>query len=90
MDIEYGKDESQKKKNIISTVINDNNKPVVIFDNKTNNKIINKILLKYFFLQKTHDTNNLLQSIKISKKTNIIGDKGFIINPSKITDINNT
>ena len=61
----------------------------MIFDNKTNDKIINKNTIKTL----PHDTNSLLQSIKklnkkISKKTNIIGDKGFIINPSKITDIN--
>jgi len=86
----YGNGESRKKKyTSLTTVINDNNKPVVIFDNKTNDKIINKNTIKTL----PHDTNSLLQSIKklnkkISKKTNIIGDKGFIINPSKITDIN--
>ena len=41
-----------EKKNIITTVINDNNKPVVIFDNKTNNKIINKNTIKTFFAKK--------------------------------------
>ena len=44
-------------------------------------------------MQKTHDTNSLMLSIKklnkkILNKTNIIGDKGFIINPSKIINSN--
>ena len=56
---------NHEKKNIITTVINDNNKPVVIFDNKTNNKLINKNTIKTL----PHDTNSLLQSInKLNKK----------------------
>ena len=44
---------NHEKKNIITTVINDNNKPVLIFDNKTNNKIINKNTIKTFFAKNT-------------------------------------
>jgi hypothetical protein len=86
----YGNGESRKKKyTSLTIVINNNNKPVVIFDNKTNNKLINKNNIKTL----PHDTNSLMLSIKklnkkILNKTNIIGDKGFIINPLKINNLN--
>jgi hypothetical protein len=86
----YGNGESRKKKyTSLTVVINNNNKPVVIFDNKTNNKLINKNNIKTL----PHDTNSLMLSIKklnkkILNKTNIIGDKGFIINPLKINNLN--
>ena len=67
----------------LTTIINENNKPIIMFSNKINKKeYINTL---------PHETNSLLHSIdllknKIKKKTFIIGDKGFIINDSKINN----
>ena len=40
----------KKKYTSLTTVINDNNKPVIIFDNKTNNKIINTNTIKHYHM----------------------------------------
>lgn len=83
-EIGYGNGESRKKKyTSLTTIINENNKPILMFNNKINKKeYINTL---------PHETNSLLHSInllknKIKKKTFIIGDKGFIINDSKINN----
>lgn len=82
--IGYGNGESRKKKyTSITTIINENKKPILIFNNKSIKKEkINTL---------PHDTKSLLLSIeklknKITKKTYIIGDKGYIIDKTKITN----
>ena len=77
----------KKKFTSLTAVINENNKPVLIFNNKSINKENIKTL--------PHDTKSLLTAIellknknKIKNETFIIGDKGYIINKDKITDKN--
>ena len=92
-DVGYGNCESRKKKyTSLTSIINENNKQVVLFNNKTklkekNNKNINA--QKEYINTLPHDTSSLLHSIdllknKIKKKTFIIGDKGYIIDNKKI------
>ena len=83
-EIGYGNGETRKKKYIsLTAVINENNKPVLIFNNNTIKKEnINTL---------PHDTKSLINSIdllknKIKNNTCIIGDKGYIIDKNKINN----
>lgn len=75
----------KKKYTSLTTIINENNKAILIF----NNKSIKKEKIKTL----PHDTKSLLKSIniledKIKFPINIIGDKGYIINNDKIVNKN--
>lgn len=83
-EIGYGNGESRKKKfTSLTTIINENNKAILVFNNNSIKKEnINTL---------PHDTKSLLISIdklknNITKKTYIIGDKGYIIDKNKITN----
>jgi hypothetical protein len=89
--IGYGGETKKKKFTLLTAVINENKKPVLIFNNKTNDKNI-KLNNKNIQIQTLpHDTKSLLTTIKklknkVVKNTYIVGDKGFIINKDKITN----
>lgn len=83
-EIGYGNGETRKKKyTSLTAIINENKKLILIFNNESiKNENINTL---------PHDTKSLLLSVnklknKINKKTNIIGDKGYIINKNKINN----
>jgi len=85
-EIGYGNGVCRKKKyTSLTTIINENSKAILVFNNNSIKKEkINTL---------PHDTKSLLTTIdklknKITKKTFIIGDKGFIINKSKINNKN--
>lgn len=73
--------QEKKKYTYLTTIINENKKPILVFNNKSIKKEnINTL---------PHDTKSLIKSInllknKIKKKTFIIGDKGYIIDKNKI------
>ena len=75
----------EKKYTSLTTIINENDKAILVFNNKSIKKEKNNTL--------QHDTKSLLMSIniledRITKPINIISDKGYIINKDKTINDN--